>query len=84
MATAVINARIDSSTKEEATAILKSLGLNPTQVISMLFKQIVYTKSVPFSIELPRKETLMAINELESGRGAKFNSVEDLFEDLNS
>jgi len=82
MSTVPVNVRIDSQTKDEAVGILRSLGLNTTQVISMLFKQIVYTKSVPFKIELPGHETLKAISELESGNGAKFASVDDLFEDL--
>ena len=82
MSTACVNARVDSQTKDEAVGILRSLGLNTTQVISMLFKQIIYTKSVPFKIELPHRETLDAISELESGKGTKFSSVDDLFEDL--
>ncbi len=82
MSNGYVNARIDIETKNEAVGILRSLGLNTTQVISMLFKQIIYTKSVPFKIGLPSRETLKAISELESGNGAKFASVDDLFEDL--
>lgn len=84
MSTVTVNARIDKQTKDEAINILKSLGLSPTQVISMLFKQIIYTKSVPFRIELPRVETMMAIKELESGKAEKFATVDDLFEDLDN
>ena len=83
MSTVTINARIDSRTKDEAVSILNSLGLTPSQVISMLFRQIIYTKSVPFKIELPHQQTLAAIDELESGKGQKFASVDDLFEDLD-
>jgi DNA-damage-inducible protein J len=83
MSNVTVNARIDRQTKEEAVNILKSLGLNPTDVISMLFKQIIYTKSIPFKIELPpSRDTLKAVSELESGKGVKFDSVDDLFEDL--
>lgn len=84
MSTVTVNARIDSKTKDEAVRILHSLGLNPTQVIHMLFKQIIYTKSVPFKIELPQGETSKAISELESGKGVKFDTVDELFEDLES
>ncbi len=82
MSNVSVNARIDSQTKNEAVGILRSLGLNTTQVISMLFKQIIYTKSIPFKIELPHKETLQAISEVESGNGEVFATVDDLFEDL--
>lgn len=82
MSTATINARIDSETKEEATAILSGLGLNTTQAICLFFKQIIYTKSIPFKIELPRRETLNAIGELEAGKGVKFDSIDELFKDL--
>ena len=82
MSTVSINARMDSQTKEEAVSILHSLGLNTTQAIHLYFRQIIYTKSIPFAIKLPSRETLKAINELEAGGGETFATVEDLLEDL--
>jgi len=84
MSSNTVNARIDPKTKEEATAILNSLGLKMTDAISMFLRQIIYTKGIPFEVKLPGKETLKAIDELESGAGATFATVDDLFKDLEN
>lgn len=83
MRTTTINVKIDAETKNQAVGILHSLGLNTTQAISLFFRQIIYTKSIPFPVRLPGQETLKAINELETGGGKKFTSVDDFFEDLD-
>jgi hypothetical protein len=33
---------------------------------------------------LPNEATLQAVEELESGKGAVFDTVDELFEDLNN
>jgi DNA-damage-inducible protein J len=80
--TTTINARIDSEVKKEATKILNSLGLTPSCAVYMFFKQIIIHHGLPFEVRLPNRETQQAIEELESGKGAKFATVKELFEDL--
>ena len=82
MSTTTVNARIDTNTKNQAVSILKSLGLSTTQAISLYFRQIVYTKGLPFDVKLPNRQSLQAISELASGRGKNFDSVDELFEEL--
>ncbi len=82
MSDTTINARIDSETKAKAVDILHSLGLNTTEAISLYFKQIIYTRGIPFDIKLPNKDTMQAIDELESGKGVRFDSVDDLLKDI--
>lgn len=77
-----INVRIDVQTKSKASKILDLLGMTPSEAINLFFKQIIYTQSIPFDVKLPNKETVQAMKELDSGRGVKFNSVEDLLKDL--
>jgi len=84
MSTTTINARIDSNSKQEAQGVLTKLGLSMSSAIEMFFKQIVLQQGIPFDIKLPNQDTSLAIKELEAGKGAKFSSVEDLFEDLES
>lgn len=79
---ATINVRIDAQTKSKASKILDLLGMTPSEAINLFFKQIIYTQSIPFDVKLPNKETIQALKELDSGKGVKFDNVEDLLKDL--
>lgn len=81
--TATINARIDSEVKEKATKILGSLGLTPSCALTIYYKQIILHNGLPFEVKLPNRETIRAIEELEAGKGARFDTTKELFEDLN-
>jgi addiction module RelB/DinJ family antitoxin len=52
--TAMVRLRIPQERKEQAEKILFLLGLTSTQVVNVLFAQIVARKEVPFRIALPR------------------------------
>ncbi len=82
MSVTTINTRIDTETKRKAVGVLHSLGLNTTEAIALYFKQIIYTRGIPFDIKLPNKDTMQAIDELESGKGVRFDSVDDLLKDI--
>lgn len=81
---ATISARIDPAIKSGAVRVLGLLGMTTSQAISLYFKQIIYTNSIPFEIKIPNKLTLQAIKELESGKGTTFDSVDELLKDLES
>ena len=51
--TATILARVEPGIKEQAEAILDQLGVPASVVINMLYKQIILTRSIPFSLSLP-------------------------------
>ena len=51
---AMIRARIEPKAKNKAEEILRNLGLNPTQAISMFYYQIILKKGIPFHIDLER------------------------------
>jgi addiction module RelB/DinJ family antitoxin len=53
MKTVIVRSRIPARRKQEAEEILSLLGLTSTQVINVLFAQIVAHKRVPFVIALP-------------------------------
>ena len=55
---AAIYVRIDSKTKNQAEAILKELGLTPSVLINMLYRQVILTGRVPFDIRLPVREPI--------------------------
>ncbi|ENU17137.1 type II toxin-antitoxin system RelB/DinJ family antitoxin [Acinetobacter lwoffii] len=49
--TEVYQIRLDSQEKKQAFAVFKQLGITPAQAVRLFFKQVVITKSIPFSIE---------------------------------
>ena len=57
MATKTSNvlARVEPEVKVQAAAVLSQLGVPASIVINMLYKQIILTKSIPFSISIPSK-----------------------------
>ena len=67
MATAAINVNVDKKVKDEATAILKDLGLNMSTAINMFLTQVVKTDGIPFEIvnAKPSKQLQEALEELE-------------------
>jgi DNA-damage-inducible protein J len=79
---AFIRARTEPDLKESAEAILGDLGLSPTTVINMLYRQIVKRRAVPFEVGSPNAKTIRAMRDARSGRGVKRHaSVEALFEE---
>lgn len=68
--TANVLARVEPEIKEKAEAIMAKLGIPASVVINMLYKQIVMTKSIPFSLSIPTAP--MAIDEMDA---ATFNGI---------
>jgi len=78
MKTETIRARIDPVLKGEAEEVIDELGLTPSTVIQMLYKQIVFTRSLPFEVKIPNAETLAAMAELKGGKGHEAKSVKEM------
>ena len=85
-----IQIRIDKKTKQEAKKILDSLGLDMSVAVKMLFKQIIYTKNIPYEIRDTNGFTLRqaqnlreAIKEAESSPKI-FRSSKEVIKDALS
>lgn len=65
--TSAININVDTKLKDEATSILKDLGLNMSTFINMALTQVVKRNGVPFEVTnpTPNKELLEALKEVE-------------------
>jgi DNA-damage-inducible protein J len=70
-----INARVDKHLKAQAEKVLRSLGVSTSELITMLLRQVVLTKGVPFDVRLPNEETQRAIAELEAGGGELYTGT---------
>ncbi len=51
--TANVMARVEPSVKEQAEAIMEMLGIPASVVINTLYRQIIMTRSIPFSLSVP-------------------------------
>lgn len=78
----VVRARIDPDIKARATEALEALGLSVSDAIRLLLIHIAEEKRLPFTGRVPNAATTKAIDELESGKGKRFDTPDDLFQDL--
>lgn len=80
--TSAINVNVDTKVKDEATTILKDLGLNMSTFINMALAQVVKRNGVPFEVvnPTPSKELLEAFAEIEDYKNGKveLESYEDV------
>ena len=51
-----VSSRIDADLKEQGDAVMAELGVKPSQVISMLYRQMVRTRRLPFEASLDAKD----------------------------
>lgn len=79
----VVRARIDSVTKARATEALQAMGLTVSDAIRLLMLRVADEKRLPFAIQVPNRTTVEAMKELADGKGRQFDSVEELFRDLD-
>lgn len=81
---ATISARIDPELKREAEKVFEALGLNPSQAITLFYRQVELTHGLPFPVRIPNKETIKALDEAENRRNLKqSDSLDDLYKDLD-
>ncbi len=80
----VIRARINSQIKEEATAVLASIGLTPSSAYCLLMTKIAAEKALPFDPLVPNTETIEAIKAARRGQLIPVASVDVLFGALDA
>ena len=82
---AVVRARIDEHTKEEAAAVLAAMGLTVSDAFRIMLPRFPKEKALPFEPLIPNAETIKAMKQARSGKGlTKFKTVGDLMADLNA
>ncbi|WP_353948441.1 type II toxin-antitoxin system RelB/DinJ family antitoxin [Sporolactobacillus sp. Y61] len=64
--TANVLARVEPEIKEKAEAIMSQLGVPASVVINMLYKQIIMTRSIPFSLSVPTAP--IALDEMDAAQ----------------
>jgi DNA-damage-inducible protein J len=79
---AMINARVEPKLKQEVEGILREIGLNTTQAVTLFFRHVKNYGGLPFDVKIPNETTRKAIAEARKGKGNKFKSTNTLFEGL--
>ena len=81
-----INIRVEPKLKKEVEKTLNDLGMNITDAVTVFFKQIIMTESIPFMIKKPRlnAETIKAIEDAEKGINLSkgYTDLDEMWEDL--
>ncbi len=80
----VVRARIDEHIKEEATAVLESIGLTVSDAFRLMMVRIAKDKALPFEPLIPNAETIEAMRAARRGELVTVGSVDALFADLNA
>ena len=80
-ADSVVRARLDRDTKDRAAEALREMGLSVSEAIRLLLRRVAEEKRLPFAVQVPNAATVRAMNELNEGRGQRFENVEELFQD---
>ena len=78
----VVRARIDSETKARAKEVLQAMGLSMSDAIRLLLLRVADEKRLPFAVQAPNTTTVKAMEELDEGKGKRFGSAEELFQNL--
>ena len=79
---AEIRSRIEPDLKENATRILAACGLNVSDAVRLFLRQVVAQNGLPFEVKAPNAITRAAMEEADSGNLPRFESVKELFDDL--
>jgi DNA-damage-inducible protein J len=66
--TEMIRARVEPDLKREAEAVLKALGLNASEAITLFYRQVALRRGLPFEIRLPNGTTRAAMRDALEGK----------------
>lgn len=76
------NFRIDALAKQQAYAVLRRIGIKPTDAVNMLMHHIAMFGELPFHPRVPNAETIEAMNELENDGGKTYATSQEMYNDL--
>ena len=83
--TSMLHVRIDDETKLQAQQALKSIGMSVSDAVRIFLTRVVAEQAIAFDVRVPNTTTVAAMNEADAliqAKKARFETVEDLFNDL--
>lgn len=76
--------RLDEKTRSDAQKVFNDLGMDFSTGIKVYLKQVIKTNSIPFELSNRSSELDRSLKELKDGNYKSFNSVDELFDDLDN
>lgn len=88
MKTANLTVKLDETTKQEFKTFCENVGLNSSIAINMFIRYVVNNQKLPFSVSIPNKETIDALEEvrlLKQNPNKKiYNSFSEILSELEN
>jgi DNA-damage-inducible protein J len=84
MTNTVVRARIDERVKEEATAVLATIGLTVSDAFRLMMMRIAKDKALPFEPLVPNAETVEAMKAARRGELVTVGPVDALLTSLDA
>ena len=81
-ADAVVRARIPAEVKDRAVEALDRMGLSASDLIRITFLRVAEEGRLPFEVHVPNKTTRKAIADHKAGKVTRYETADQLFEDL--
>lgn len=81
--TQTVRARIEPELKAAAEAIFAEVGLRPTDAIRLFYRQVANQGAIPIDLRQPNAESRAAIEELRSGGGNVYHTMEEFRKSLD-
>jgi len=79
----VVRSRIDPMVKNEASKILRSMGLTLSDGIRLFLHQTVAQKKLPFSVKTPNSATIQAMESADREEGEQ-TTIEQISKDWDA
>lgn len=77
-----VRARISSETKDKAVAALDKIGLSTSDVIRLVMYRVAEEGCLPFEVAVPNRKTRLAMQELDEGKGTRYETLDDMYKDI--
>ncbi len=67
-ANSLVQTRIDSAIKEEASIVLQAIGLTVSDAVRLMLTRVARDKALPFEPLIPNETTIAAMREAREGK----------------
>ena len=74
----LVQTRIDGAIKEEAAAVLATMGLTVSDAVRLMLTRVAREHALPFDPLIPNATTVAAMREARAGNLPRANSIEEL------
>jgi len=78
----MVHVRVNEKVKAKAAKNLAAMGMSISDAVRIMLLRVAAENALPFEIRIPNKTTTKALRAAEQGKGKKFKTPDQLFEDL--